>query len=667
MVSSMHAYYICDIVDNYYCHSAVISGSEGTCVQWESAVEEGFVFLDLSLISKSSKLLCFKRDVPNRDFPLVLPDPGLTWRGLKPGAKYKFLVTASHPSLGSSEASVIIETLSPPSKGQILVTPEKGQGVKTKFTIEASDFYDEDVPLSYKFGYKKNETDDVVWFKKISSSVPSIETFLPATEAALEIIVEVCDAFDICVTEKSPKVAVSAAELSDEEILLLASDVTTKAADQECPESLSLLTQVLDTVSLNKKQAETKMPDLCDLYSEVLGQCVQNVAANLQCGDIETGQELISFYIRSPCRLDFSTVEASSSLAGSLASLAKDCAASEQEVSSAAVRTERIGFVIADIESETSLTNSRKPVKLGFTRRKRQTLANFVNNLVQTLSVDDIEQYMNVALKTIDAIEVAIEEDEALNNTVTELKDKHRDYLTNLLDDIHTNYMAEMCRGATSLSAPDTVRAGDISVTMVKTELNKGADEKFVFDNTKRSLFDASSVQLMEGVYNQFSQWDCGKRDASGEVSPCVGLCLGTAVLEEDIVTPTSDLLESEGSVPPLVSKIHDIRILNPVTGADLTRNIQTDKLAEPLAVQINIENSTRRKGYEFRCHVFVESAWTAGPCNTTSLSMAPDNTVSANCDCSVPGFIAVFLTLGNAPLMQMASSPEQNKTITFT
>ena len=57
------------------------------------------MFLDLSLISKSSKVLCFKRDVPNRDFPLVLPDPGLTWQGLKPGAKYKFLVTASHPSL----------------------------------------------------------------------------------------------------------------------------------------------------------------------------------------------------------------------------------------------------------------------------------------------------------------------------------------------------------------------------------------------------------------------------------------------------------------------------------------------------------------------------------------------------------------------------------------
>ena len=45
--------------------------------------------------------------------------------------------------------------------------------------------------------------------------------------------------------------------------------------------------------------------------------------------------------------------------------------------------------------------------------------------------------------------------------------------------------MSEMCKGATALSAPDTVRAGDITVSMVKTELNKGAEEKFVFDQTK--------------------------------------------------------------------------------------------------------------------------------------------------------------------------------------
>ena len=43
------------------------------------------------------------------------------------------------------------------------------------------------------------------------------------------------------------------------------------------------------------------------------------------------------------------------------------------------------------------------------------------------------------------------------------------------------------------------------------------------------------------GVYNKYSEWDCGKRDAADNVLPCVGLCLGTAVLETDFVTPTSD------------------------------------------------------------------------------------------------------------------------------
>ena len=172
-----------------------------------------------------------------------------------------------------------------------------------------------------------------------------------------------------------------------------------------------------------------------------------------------------------------------------------------------------------------------------------------------------------------------------------------------------------------------------------------------------------SNTQHRDGVYNKYSQWDCGKRDPAGSVLPCVGLCLGTAVLDTDLVTLTSDLLaaaDSEAAAatsPPLVSKIHDVRLLNPATGADLTNQIQvrgrcrkifvlfrtknipysqSEKLEEPMRLQINIENSTRRAGYQFKCHVFVSGAWSAAPCNTTSLSVAPDSSVSANCDCSV-------------------------------
>ena len=58
----------------------------------------------------------------------------------------------------------------------------------------------------------------------------------------------------------------------------------------------------------------------------------------------------------------------------------------------------------------------------------------------------------------------------------------------------------EMCRGATALSPPDTVRAGEILVSVVKTELNKGADEKFIFDQTKRDRKLHLTTTMMTAV-----------------------------------------------------------------------------------------------------------------------------------------------------------------------
>ena len=68
-----------------------------------------------------------------------------------------------------------------------------------------------------------------------------------------------------------------------------------------------------------------------------------------------------------------------------------------------------------------------------------------------------------------------------------------------------------------------------------------------------------------------------------------------------------------------------------------------------------------------FQCHVFIDDAWSSGPCETTELSVSPDNTLSAHCECSVPGYIAVFLTQDSKPLLQMQSTPALNKTIVFT
>ena len=260
----------------------------------------------------------------------------------------------------------------------------------------------------------------------------------------------------------------------------------------------------------------------------------------------------------------------------------------------------------------------------------------------------------------IDGIEKVLEKNDTDS---VEFQSLYKEKVKSLLTEIHENYMAEMCRGATSQSPPESIRTKDITVTMVKTELSspQGSEEKFVFDQRERSLFAASNVKLMDGVYNKYSQWDCGQ----GEDLPCVGLCLGTAVLESDLVTPTSDRLDI--STPPRVSKIHDIRLLNPASGADMTKQIQVEKLQDPINLQLNIENTTKRSGYEFKCHVFLEDSWTASPCTTTGISPSGDDTALINCECSVPGYTAVFLTLNNAPLAIMPNVAAQNRTIRFT
>ena len=141
-----------------------------------------------------------------------------------------------------------------------------------------------------------------------------------------------------------------------------------------------------------------------------------------------------------------------------------------------------------------------------------------------------------MALTYIDGIERELEQN---NTDSAEFQDQYKERLKSLLTEIRDNYMAEMRH------QPESARV------------------------------------------HQYSQWDC------------VGLCLGMAVLESDLVTTTSDRLDI--TTPSRVSKIHDIRLLNPASGADMTKQIQGETLDEPINIQLNVENTTKRSGYEFK------------------------------------------------------------------
>ena len=99
------------------------------------------------------------------------------------------------------------------------VNPETGIAMKTMFNIEASDFQDEDVPLSYSFGYRHLNSENVRWFKKISSSVPTVRSLLPSSKQGILMVLDVCDSFDTCTkVESQNSMTVKFEELSIEDI-----------------------------------------------------------------------------------------------------------------------------------------------------------------------------------------------------------------------------------------------------------------------------------------------------------------------------------------------------------------------------------------------------------------------------------------------------------------
>ncbi|KAG1696746.1 hypothetical protein DVH05_017968 [Phytophthora capsici] len=74
---------------------------------------------------------------------------------LIPGVSYKFQLNATDSSGQIGSATLIVVANSPPSSGSLSVTPPVGYALEDKFSVVASDWVDEDLPLKYTFKYIK--------------------------------------------------------------------------------------------------------------------------------------------------------------------------------------------------------------------------------------------------------------------------------------------------------------------------------------------------------------------------------------------------------------------------------------------------------------------------------------------------------------------------------
>ncbi|GMF24621.1 unnamed protein product [Phytophthora lilii] len=77
---------------------------------------------------------------------------------LTPGVSYKFQLSATDSSGQIGLATMTVVANSPPSSGTLTATPSVGYALEDKFSVLASDWVDEDLPLKYTFKYIKGAT-----------------------------------------------------------------------------------------------------------------------------------------------------------------------------------------------------------------------------------------------------------------------------------------------------------------------------------------------------------------------------------------------------------------------------------------------------------------------------------------------------------------------------
>ncbi|KAG7379835.1 hypothetical protein PHYPSEUDO_008082 [Phytophthora pseudosyringae] len=77
---------------------------------------------------------------------------------LTPGVSYKFQLNATDSSGQMGSATITVMVNSPPSSGTLSATPSLGYALEDKFSVLASNWVDEDLPLKYTFKYIKGET-----------------------------------------------------------------------------------------------------------------------------------------------------------------------------------------------------------------------------------------------------------------------------------------------------------------------------------------------------------------------------------------------------------------------------------------------------------------------------------------------------------------------------
>jgi hypothetical protein len=201
---------------------------------------------------------------------------------LSQGSEYTFRLDASITGGDTFGASVTVTTNQPPVPGTLTIDPTTGQEFDTQFQVIATQWEDDDLPISFEFSHGASGDGFVVFRSR--KQVAHTNSKLPAGTAAnnaFDVRVQVFDVLD-GKSNMDVSVTVTSAQVSNDDVANdLADSLNGDSSDVK--ESTSLANQIVNSVgctnapdcdALNRKKC-SRVKDTCgkckDLFEGVSG------------------------------------------------------------------------------------------------------------------------------------------------------------------------------------------------------------------------------------------------------------------------------------------------------------------------------------------------------------------------------------------------------------
>ena len=120
-----------------------------------------------------------------RSHNFVLPPKALIG-----GATYTFILEAQHNGGTVGSSAVTYVAAAPPTDGNLIVFPKKGQEIVSRFRLTTRNWNTDDPPLTYSF-YAKTEEGERTTLKTPTESMVAVKIILPLGDITCSVKAEV--------------------------------------------------------------------------------------------------------------------------------------------------------------------------------------------------------------------------------------------------------------------------------------------------------------------------------------------------------------------------------------------------------------------------------------------------------------------------------------------